>query len=272
MIFRYAEISLEEGKIDLVRTLIDSDQRLFQSVMNHMASGTDRMKGIVRTLKLLRKLRANLQLVSDVSLSSLYIKAISGELNGSPFVRDLLLLCKKASSDTLTRILNVLNSPDEAELSEAAKQMMGRLNRLVASNNKADEPLRSEHDIGRATLRTTIVAQKVELSKQKSSLTKQDNEYSKIVHDLNRLLEDHFKTALVGPQKLFMQEVFVYDIKGPHRDTFMPRPRFVIERALCAPHDYLNCHCCQHGNEKEDEVRNHFTFQLFQMLTRRYSQ
>ena len=250
---RYVRGVLEEGKTDLVGSLLDSDQQLFKSIRHHLSSGRRNLIRIMQTLKQIRELRARLHLSSDVPLSTLYIRAMSGDLNDSPLVRELLLSVKKASSDTLIDMLEDLQSFGDVGVAKAAQAIAQKLDTLVAGNKQALEPLRSEHDIRHETLRTTIVAQKVELSKQKSEITRADSEYSKIVQELHQTLEEHLRTVLFDPRTVFMQEVFMYDIKGPHRDSFTPKPRFIIERALSAPHDYLNCTCCQplkaHSNE-----------------------
>ncbi|KAI9662477.1 MAG: hypothetical protein M1821_008644 [Bathelium mastoideum] len=251
---RYAEGMLDEGKTDALRSLLDSEQEFLKSIQRHLSSGRDKMMGIVRTLKIVCKLRTHLQPSSDISPSNLYVKAMSGDFNQSPLVRELLLSVKKAQSDVLAKVLDDLKTFDEDEIAETAKQLRARLDALIANNKQADGPLRSEHDIRHETLRTTVVAQKVELSKQKSKITKIDSEYSQIVQDLHGTLEGHFKATLVDPKDLFMHEVFMYDIKGPHRDSFTPRPRSVIERALSAPHDYLNCNCCRSTREQDEPI------------------
>ncbi|KAG9714671.1 hypothetical protein KCU73_g16148, partial [Aureobasidium melanogenum] len=57
-------------------------------------------------------------------------------------------------------------------------------------------------------------------------------------------LETDFDVALINPKDLVFNEIFMYDLKSPHRDVFMPKPRAAIERALASPHDYLDCECC----------------------------
>ncbi|KAF2234438.1 origin recognition complex subunit [Viridothelium virens] len=250
---KYAEDTLEEGKTDAVRSWLDSDQQLLQSIQHALQSGTDKMRGIIGALKLVRHLRAVFQQQPDITFSSLYIKATAGSLNQSPIIRELLLLVKKVASNKLPAILGYLSSANQVQIAKVADQMLKRLDELIAGNEHAAEPLRSEHDLRHETLRTTVVAQKVELSKQKSSLTKQESEYSEIVRDLHRILSEYFDAMLSDPKAVFTHEIFMYDIKSPHRDSSMPRPRLVIERALSTPHDYLNCRCCQVGRVHEDE-------------------
>ncbi|KAL9079870.1 MAG: hypothetical protein Q9157_001272 [Trypethelium eluteriae] len=250
---RYAEDTLEDGETDTVRSWLDSDQQLLQSIQHALQSGTDKMRGIIGALKLVRHLRAVFQQQPDITFSSLYTKATAGTLNQSPIIRELLLLVKKVASNKLPAILGYLRSANQVQIAKVAEQMLKRLDELISGNEHAADPLRSEHDLRHETLRTTVVAQKVELSKQKSSLTKQESEYSEIVRDLHRNLSEYFDAMLIDPKALFTHEIFMYDIKSPHRDSSMPRPRLVIERALSTPHDYLNCRCCQVGRVHEDE-------------------
>jgi origin recognition complex subunit 3 len=114
-------------------------------------------------------------------------------------------------------------------------------------------PLRSEDDVQNSTLRTTVVAQKVELSKQKSTLSKRDAAYTKVLRKFTDLLEQYFQKTLIDPKSLPFNEVFIYDLKSPHREVFTPRPRHAIERTLAAPHDYLDCDCCGPGKDDGDE-------------------
>ena len=177
-----------------------------------------------------------------VSISSIYTKAVSGTLVDSPAVRELLLAVKKTPSDVLATTLSAIqqNCPEAY-----AAQIQGLTNRLrdLVGEDASDQPIRSEHDIRNDTLRTTVVAQKVQLSRHKAKLSEKDEAYSKIVIAFHDLLSDMFAN-LQNPLDMFGHEIVLYDLRMPHRAAMVPKPRFAIERALSSPHDYLNCQCC----------------------------
>ncbi|KAI9828711.1 MAG: hypothetical protein M1832_001814 [Thelocarpon impressellum] len=166
-------------------------------------------------------------------------------------VRELLLSVKKLSSDVLVKLLHQIMSLDvqSSTLTDEVSAIRKDLDTLTESRDSSDDPFRSEHDLRHETLRTTIVAQKVEISKQRSSLSEKDSAYSKIVHRTHKCLQRYFTTSLVSPQSLFLHEVFFYDLKSPHRDVFTPKQRHAVERALATPHDYLGCTCCGENAE-----------------------
>ncbi|KAI9695972.1 MAG: hypothetical protein M1820_008313 [Bogoriella megaspora] len=250
----YVEECLDVGQADHVRSMLDSDADLLQCMQKQVQQGQQGLRNLVTTLKLIRFMRSIFQQSTDVSLYNLFVKGIAGELNQSLTIRELLLSMKKSDSDMLSSIIDLVRRSDDAALTKAAKPIVAKFDRLMAKANVEGEPLRSEHDIRHKTMRTTVVAQKVELSKQKASLTKQDSDYSKIVQELHAVLEGHFQLRLVNPKDMFTNEIFMYDAKSPHRDSFTPKPRFVIERALSAPHDYLNCSCCQVSGDRNEET------------------
>ncbi|TKA66944.1 hypothetical protein B0A49_09364 [Cryomyces minteri] len=169
-------------------------------------------------------------------------------------MRDLLLSVKKSSSDVLSALLEDFVALDDKKLSSAVMKLQAQLKRLLDSSQGTSTPLRSEHDLHHSTLRTTVVAQKVELRKQKSDLSKKDSAYSEFLKQFYDLIEIYFSDTLINPKDLFLHEVFLYDLKSPHRDVFMPKPRFAIERALSAPHDYLDCECCVPAGGGLDEA------------------
>lgn len=183
-------------------------------------------------------MQADLGLKTTESWSALYIKAMAGELQDSASVRDTLLAIRKLPSDAMASLLDSLGDsiPELTTLNEELRKMVSTTGGTV--------PLRSEHDTKHESLRTTIVAQKVELSKHSSSLSKQDLAYSKLVNRVNGVLRDYLHQSLVNPQELFLREVLIFDLKSPHRDVFLPKPRYAIERALASPRDYLGCGCC----------------------------
>ena len=178
---------------------------------------------------------------TDIQRSELYVKAMSGDLASSAMIRDALLSVKKMSSDKLDDLLSKVSGVIDPALSDLHNQ----LQRLVEGLGSDGKALRSEHDVRRATLRTTVVAQRVELSKQRSSLSKDDAAYSEIVNSVHDALQNYFSRTLINPSTLFLHEIFLYDLRSPHRDVFTAKPRFAIERALSAPRDYLGCTCCK---------------------------
>ncbi|KAK8226057.1 origin recognition complex subunit [Phyllosticta capitalensis] len=243
---RLIEDLLEQRHADVVRALLESDETLFDWTKEYANAARIRMGDIVDTIDILQKLRTCIPRLPRIPLSTLYVRAASGTLLDSPLLRDFLLSVKKAPSDVLARLLAVLHKADAGV--DVISRLMESLDKLVSA--QPNQPLRSAHDhSATTTLRTTVVAQKVSLAKSASSMSNGDAEYSQIVDELHGRLDGFFREMLLKPQDLFLHEVVVYDLKSPHRDVFMPRPRYVVERALSRPWDYLSCVCCEGSKE-----------------------
>lgn len=236
---RFAESLLDKGDYTAVQRLLDDNEKLRQIIETKIAESRNTLAGILAAIDTLGFLQSFFTTKPASPWSELYIKAMSGELGEATVLRESLLMVKKMPSDTLTQMLSGLS-----ESQESMAEILKELNLLTKKNKATAAPMRSEHDIRHDTLRTTVVAQKVELSKQTSALSQQDKEYSKIVNRVDVALREYFHERLVNPKDLFLHEVLIYDAKSPYRDVFMPRPRFAVERALSSPHDYLGCDCC----------------------------
>jgi origin recognition complex subunit 3 len=161
---------------------------------------------------------------------------------GSPLLRETMLSIKKMPSDKLVQLLDSLADYD-LYLPFDLVPYQDELAEIIQSNDSTT-PLRSQHDVRNESLRTTVVAQKVLLSKHKATLTEQDKAYSDLNSRFHDDIEKYFTTAFIDPQDLFLSELFIYDLKSPHTEVFQPRPRFAIERSLSSPFDYLGCDCC----------------------------
>jgi origin recognition complex subunit 3 len=257
---------LDEGQLEIVRSLLEDDS-LLSILMSHLSYCRGAANRLLNATEILEVSRGCLQGRSSISRSELYVKAVSGELNGSVIVRDLLLSIKKMPSDALSSLLGrlLIHAGDDEAL-RGLLVVNSNLQTLINSGHAQGQQLRSEHDIRHETLRTTVIAQKVEISVQKSALSKQDSAYSKFVNQAHDILEDYFSTNLINPQDIFLHEVFFYDLKSPHRDVFTPKPRFAIERALSAPHDYLGCSCCGADGEALESTQppTAVLYQLYQ--------
>lgn len=249
--YRHAEALLQSGEFTHLRALLDCDIALYKEVVEQLQIGQNKITWSFGAVELLYKLRACMPNAVMLMHSALYVQTFAGKLGLSSILSELLLFIKRASSDVLLRLLDpVLNTltymPDGHEnvFTTDFRDIQEKLKTLIGSNKPLTHPLRSEHDMRNETLRTTVVAHKVELSKRKSELSKDDASYTKLVMRFHHILETYFSDTLLALGDLFLHEILIYDLKSPHRDVFTPKPRFAIERALSTPHDYLDCSCC----------------------------
>lgn len=234
---------LEEGQTREVRQLLQSDQFLFENIVHLVKSGHETLSALSSASTVLTSVRDSLQMSPNVPLSSIWTRAASGEMVGSPLLRETMLLIKKIPSDKLVQLLASMEDLDTASFTIDLNAYRHELEDLVNTNAKST-PLRSQHDVRNDSLRTTVVAQKVLLSKHKAALSEQDKAYSELVARFHDELDDYFTSTFINPRTLILSEILIYDLKSPHTEVFQPRPRFAIERALASPHDYLGCECC----------------------------
>ena len=236
---RYAEKLLQDNEVGAVRGLLDDDKALLELMTLESEKTRKAFIGLLGGVDSFDIVQSMLYLKKSTTWSDLYISAMSGELNDSTLIRETLLAVKKLPSDKMGDMLGQLS-----DHIPAMKRIQTDLVKLISATSNQAVPLRSEHDMHHNTLRTTVVAQKVELSKQAAALSKQDREYSTIVNRASNVLQGYYQEALINPQDLFLHELFLYDAKTPYRDAFTPKPRYAVERALSSPHDYLGCNCC----------------------------
>lgn len=228
-----------------VKRLLNDDKFLQDTVINGIGKGKEALDCVLATIDLLLLVHSCLDFKTSESWTKLYMKAMAGELRDSPVIKETLLAIQKLPSDSLASLLNRISNSLIPDMQRYADDL-----RKLESQKDDATPLRSEYNTHHQSLRTTIVAQKVELSTHVSSLSEQDRSYSRLVNQVDNSLKEYFQNALVAPQELFLHEVLIYDFKSPHREVFAPKPRHAIERALSSPHDYLGCNCCkgsQHG-------------------------
>ena len=176
------------------------------------------------------------------SWCDIYILAMSGRLAESHLLKNCLASFKKVKAQLMQDILDVLVDHTLPPEIRSSHDSLSQLIKEAATTHPTG--LRSGYDIQHSNLRTTVVAQRVELSKHTATLSPQEAAYTKIVDDVYESLQRFFNEYLINPKDLFLHEIFIYDLPSPHRDVFNPRSRYAIERALSSPHDYLGHGCC----------------------------
>ena len=232
---------IEERDYDTVRDLLDDDENLSELMMNKLKSTRKALEELVLAVEALYRTQSSPTCKKSTAWSEMYVQAMSGELFQSTLFEEILNSVKKLPSDIMHDLLHDLAGIFHHE---GLEKVIIDLDKLTSSLDDPEVPLRSQYDVHHETLRTTVIAQKVSLGKNTSTLSAQDAAYTKIVDRTFSELQKKFRWALINPQNLFLNEALIYDSKSPHREVFTPRPRFAIERALSSPHDYLGCECC----------------------------
>ena len=240
--------------VPVSESALEDDSLLHESVCNNLKIQPEALMNMMDAIRVIQELQRCNPGTQVTPRSKLYIQAMSNKLNGSSLIRSLLLSIRKAHSDIMEEaIISIVGILVVSTYHGEFQNIRLELYDLLKDKQDAWTPLRSEDDLQNSTLRTTVVAQKVELSKQKSTLSKEDAAYTKVLRKFTDLLEQYFQTTLFDPKNRAFHEIYIYDLKSPHREVFTPRPRHAIERALAAPHDYLDCDCCAPDKDDGDE-------------------
>jgi origin recognition complex subunit 3 len=241
---------LETNSVDMARQVMESDQTLHDLVLSTISKSQASLDRMTTTVQLLHAIRSRIPSLTALPVSSLYVQALGGDLQDSPVLRETLLHLKRSSSNQLQEILWAIRDFISKEETSQLEEFEDDFKNLL---KEASAPLKSQHHVQNQTLRTTVVAQKVELSKQKAKISEQDTSYSKLLDLIHDWIENYLQKYLRSADEVLFSEVFVYDGRGPDRAAFMPRHRQAIERALSSPHDYLNCECCQVDSRQHAE-------------------
>ncbi len=240
---------LDNGQGSQVRDLLESNSVLFTLARHKIRELQTRLDGMMPVINLLYQIQGTLQGYSTLPtryLSKLYKLAMSGRLTSdASLIRSMLLAIRKSQPEIIGFVFLVCSTGFIRDPYMSRFVTVRRdINRLIGQAAEENQELHSADHVQNSTLRTTIVAQKVELSKQKATLSKRDEAYTKLLRQFSDLLEEYFTASLIDPKAFPFHELVVYDLRSPYRETFTPRPRQAIERALAAPHDYLDCDCC----------------------------
>jgi origin recognition complex subunit 3 len=236
----------ETSDVSNAELLLDSDEHLLSFVKLEIRESCIKFKVMTDSVRLLEAAKS--QFTSSASrqpLSSLYISALGGDIRGSAMLREFLLGIKKAPSNILTQILSCITPFVADEYQKTLDPIRLQFKKLLQTVGDSKDTLKSQYDLKNETLRTTVVAHKVELSRHKANISEEDAAYSEVIDNFHDWLADYLHHSLLPASEIPFSEILLYDSRGPDKAVFMPKHRYVVERALSSPHDYLNCNCCK---------------------------
>ena len=240
----------------------ESAEDLFHEAESDFLSGHSERGGVNRRRWVSCMLRALLVLqAADVlggDFPSAYVEALASGIapsQDSVLASRIRRMDDKALAELLVRVIEVYRDGEhELMLGPSVEpahetfqaQLRDVLNELGPLQKAAEEkgtPLRTKYGGQNKVVRTTVIAQRVQLSKDSAALNDEDKQFTRIVDDLVKILVTNLKVC--APHEVLLSECWLYDSKSPSKDVFVPRPRIVFERSLSRPHDYLACDCCK---------------------------
>jgi origin recognition complex subunit 3 len=241
------EILIEKGDVISARGLLEDEKVLLTEVDKSLDAFPRLIRTLLRTLHILSK-----AVSGPIEKIDLYIKAFRGTLNDSDAVQGVLDSIKRMDPAELgtfiERIVQAMEggSPEldlegwlaaEHETAVALASFQEEANSIAEQSEENGTAVRSKYAINSQGLRTTVIAQRVQLSYQKSTLSKLDLQYTALIDRVSNFFQKYF--VFEDPSAVFLNEVWIYDYLSPYSYAFTPRPRFTIEQALSTPSDYM---------------------------------
>ncbi|KAI1779985.1 origin recognition complex subunit 3 N-terminus-domain-containing protein [Hypoxylon cercidicola] len=249
---RHVETAIEEGKVEQARSLLDNNPQLNEFLHNSIRESCRWSLGLLRKLRILTA--GN---VLSTDFAGLYLDAISNGIDTDRIAEFTDSIKRMQPSDVTVFLDQVLDGFENGDPSLGLDpwtsedndsyllftRTLAHIKALQTDAERKGNPLRSKYSGQTKVLRTTVIAQKVQLSQDTATLTREDTLYTELMDDLVQHLQETIHCD--GARNLCMNEIWLFDSKTPYKDVFIPRPRGVVERALSRPHDYLNCSCCE---------------------------
>lgn len=207
-----------------------------REVVERLQFGQQCMRNMFACVRLISDLQKLLGLSKIKPQTDLAVLALAQALGDAPVIEELLLAVRRMNSQDMWSFLDQFESG--LRVLHEAHSFQTQLNALI-NRNGSKVPLRSKYSEQASVLKTAVVGQRVSLSKTKLTLSEEEVIYNDLLDPFLVSLDDYFKKSLMDPQELFLKEVFLFDLRSPLRESFVPRIRFAIERALFSPFDYI---------------------------------
>lgn len=267
---RAVEHAVEGGQLETARSLLDDDDYLGEKILEIAKKREEWTAEALQAMALLQATGVN-----QDPFPQMYMMALSEGINLSPgedgrdditipdhhVVQAVKRMPPAELIDMVTRVSKTMQNGDPAvglagwnvktKTDEGGEEDMARVFETLAAETqtlagraqKEGKQLKSAYSGQSRVVRTTVVAQKVQLSRDSAALSDEDRAFTRVVDRTVALLAEAVRCA--PAEEVFLHETWLYDSRMPYRDVFVPRPRVVFERSLTRPHDYLACVCCR---------------------------
>ncbi|KAI6249950.1 Origin recognition complex subunit 3 [Erysiphe necator] len=234
----------------LLRTklLLTNDKILLGEVENAIKSKNDTRTRLLRVIYILKKVSSK-----NPSIIDLYLLAQNGCIGNSKYVLEVIDSLKRMTPTTLISLIDTITQSihhgapemdlsgwalEEDELLSELSSIQSQISMLEKKCSNNGKELKSSYAIHNKSIRTTVVAQRVQLSYENLNLSLEDKDFTSLVDRLSKLLTAYFST--VDLQNQFLSEAWTYDSLYRYSKAFNPQPRATIELALSKPSSYLN--------------------------------
>ncbi|KAK0633436.1 origin recognition complex subunit 3 N-terminus-domain-containing protein [Immersiella caudata] len=251
----HVEAAVEARQLRHAQMLLDDDEYLAKWILEQGPRREEYLQQLLRSLHLLLAVGLH-----TTPFTELYISALSDGIDLSADSQVLEKAKQLGPGELVALVERLLDAirdgsaeldlagweDDAEELTKPLTEIRDDIEAL-AERAKADRnPLKSKYSAQSRVVRTTVVAQKVQLSHDTATLTEDDKAFTAAIDKLAEVLIRHIQSEPVTSCPL--HEAWLYDAKSPYRDVFVPRPGVTFARALSRPHDYLSCACCKPNN------------------------
>lgn len=257
---KHVEAAIDAGNADNLqhaRSLLEDDTYLVSRVE---ASASERGAWTDERLRSLLILEATG--AQHGAFSRAYVEAMAEGVSMSEHSNAVASVRRMGMSElaaAIGRILSLLRdgdpslglgpyrAPEGEPLQHQLEEQLAALQQLITRAETEGLTVRSQYSRQSKVMRTTVIAQRVQLSHHSATLKDEDKQFTDIIDAVTKLLGA--RSDDTTPAGMFLSESWLYDSRAPSRDVFVPRARVAFERSLSRPHDYLACECCKPDQE-----------------------
>ena len=249
---QHVENKLEGGHYVYAQQLLESNEHVLRLIETAMKDRNVWISNLLRCVQILVSLGISKNDFTDTFIEVMS-EGIELKSEDTGVVDAVQKLDPEQIISTIERVKAALTTndgvrtptSDDDRVSLQLAELVASAQQTAAAAEEEGHTLRSQYSGQTKVVRTTVIAQRVQLSRDSATLTDIDKDFTNIVDSFITLLQ---KECFCEPAtSVPLHEIWFYNSRTPYRDVFVPKPRAVFERSLTRPRDYLACDCCDNG-------------------------